>query len=125
FIVLGDIEGRASGPLFDGELYRARYPDVAEIGMPPLCHYLAHGKTEGRQPPSDRRPAPGAAKVTRSMEVGLPLPVDAEAVQRNYDVVRDRLDRARKRRREALSVPRPHMHTAKPLAAALAGLEFP
>jgi GT2 family glycosyltransferase len=125
FIILGDIEGRAPGPLFDGQLYRARYPDVAEIGMPPLCHYLAHGMSEGRQAPSDRRPAPGAEKVTRSLEVGLPLPVDPETVQGNYAAMRDRLELARKRRLETLVVPKPPMHVAKALPKGIAGLEFP
>jgi hypothetical protein len=34
--------------LFDGRAYLARYPDVAQTGMDPLRHYIAHGQAEGR-----------------------------------------------------------------------------
>ena len=125
FIILGDIEGRAPGPLFDGQLYRERYPDVAETGMPALWHFLVHGRSEGRQAPSDRRPTPGAKTISRSAEVGLALPVDPEAVQRNYEEMRERLDQARKRRQEAVVVPQPKMHIARQVRATLARLRFP
>ena len=115
FIILGDIEGRAPGPLFDGQLYRARYPDVAEIGMPAALSFPVARQIGG--PAGRVRPPAGAGgrEVTRSMEVGLPLPVDADAVQRDYDAMRDRLDLARRRRQETLVVPKPPMHVAKPL----------
>lgn len=35
--------------LFDAPSYLDRYPDVAEEGIDPLLHYLAHGMIEGRQ----------------------------------------------------------------------------
>jgi GT2 family glycosyltransferase len=123
FIILGDIEGRAVGPLFDGQLYRARYPDVADLGMAPLYHFLVHGRTEGRQAPSDRRPLAGA--VTRNLEVGLPLPVDPDEVQRVYNEMRERLEQTRNRQREKLVVPQPPMCVAKPLPGGFEGLEFP
>lgn len=124
FIILGDIEGRAAGPLFDGQLYRARYPDVADLGMPPLYHFLVHGKTEGRQAPSDRRPLAGTL-VARSLEVGFPLPVDPDEVQRIYNEMRERLERTRNREREKVVVAQPPMHVGKPLPEGLEGLEFP
>ncbi|WP_075216452.1 hypothetical protein [Mongoliimonas terrestris] len=37
----------ASG-LFDADVYRAAYPDVARAGLDPLDHYLGHGGLEGR-----------------------------------------------------------------------------
>lgn len=40
---------RASG-LFDDAWYKARYPDVAAAGYPPLLHYMVHGAFEGRLP---------------------------------------------------------------------------
>jgi ADP-heptose:LPS heptosyltransferase/GT2 family glycosyltransferase len=40
---------RGSG-LFDGEFYRAMYPDVAELNADPLTHYLETGAAEGRLP---------------------------------------------------------------------------
>lgn len=36
--------------LFDPVFYLSRAPDVAERGVHPLDHYLAHGSEEGRQP---------------------------------------------------------------------------
>ncbi len=39
----------ASG-LFDGDWYRARYPDIAGSDLPPLLHYLIHGAYERRSP---------------------------------------------------------------------------
>ena len=37
-------------PEFDVEHYLRLYPDVREDGCDPLCHYLAFGQDEGRQP---------------------------------------------------------------------------
>lgn len=37
-------------PLFSGEYYLARNPDVARSGMSPLRHYAEHGWREGRDP---------------------------------------------------------------------------
>lgn len=38
--------------LFDGASYLADYPDVAEVGMNPLRHYVLHGMHEGRPTPN-------------------------------------------------------------------------
>jgi hypothetical protein len=35
--------------LFDPDWYLARYPDVAEAGLNPLAHFVAHGGSEGRK----------------------------------------------------------------------------
>ncbi len=37
-------------PLFDPEFYTRRNPDVREMGMNPLVHYVLHGAEEGRKP---------------------------------------------------------------------------
>ncbi len=37
-------------PLFDPAFYLARYPDIAQAGIEPLCHYIRCGDLEGRQP---------------------------------------------------------------------------
>ncbi|CAO3383406.1 rhamnosyltransferase WsaF family glycosyltransferase [Azospirillum argentinense] len=53
---LGRRLGRAQGaaalpdPYFDPSFYLEANPDVAESGMEPLAHYLAHGWREGRRP---------------------------------------------------------------------------
>ncbi|MFO1134710.1 MAG: hypothetical protein U1E30_05975 [Rhodoblastus sp.] len=41
---------KKDNPLFDSEFYTAAYPDVAESGVDPYWHYLAHGAREGRNP---------------------------------------------------------------------------
>ncbi len=40
----------ANSPLFDGEWYRKRYPDVESSGIDPVRHYLLFGWAEGRDP---------------------------------------------------------------------------
>jgi len=37
-------------PHFDKDFYLRSYPDVAEIGVSPLRHYMHHGWKEGRDP---------------------------------------------------------------------------
>jgi len=34
--------------LFDETYYQMRYPDIADLGMEPLAHYILHGSNEGR-----------------------------------------------------------------------------
>jgi GT2 family glycosyltransferase len=125
FIILGDIEARAAGPMFDGQLYRARYPDVADLGMPPLYHFLTHGRREGRQAASDQQPPPGRAIAERSVEAGLALPVDPDAVQQAWRNLRSRLEEMRYRQKEAVVVAPPPMRIADALPGGLDGLEFP
>ena len=125
FVILGDIEARGAGPMFDGELYRARYPDVAQLGIPPLHHYLVHGRREGRQAASDHQPAAGVATVQRSIEVGRPLPIDADAVQQAYRSLRTRLEEMRYRQKEAVTVTPPPMRIADALPGGLEGVSFP
>lgn len=36
--------------LFECDWYRQRYPDVAQVGMDPVEHYLLHGASESRDP---------------------------------------------------------------------------
>ena len=45
-----DIAYIAQSGLFDSDGYLRRYPDVAEAGIDPLEHYVAHGASEGRVP---------------------------------------------------------------------------
>lgn len=40
----------ARSGFFDPNWYLARYPDVAEAGLDPLAHFVAHGGAEGRKP---------------------------------------------------------------------------
>lgn len=44
------VRRKKDNPLFDGDFYLAAYPDVAESGVDPYWHYLAHGAGEGRNP---------------------------------------------------------------------------
>ncbi len=76
FVLLGDPMARAAGPLFDGNLYRRRYPDVAAAGTPPLWHFLAFGRREGRQAASDR-PLPRLPPATMAAEMGASATGDA------------------------------------------------
>lgn len=48
FVSVGDSQGRASSPAFDGARYLERYPDVAAAGISPLIHFLGQGLSEGR-----------------------------------------------------------------------------
>jgi hypothetical protein len=44
------VQGCDPNPLFDGDWYLARYPDVAAQGLNPLLHYWRSGAAEGRDP---------------------------------------------------------------------------
>lgn len=54
-----------SRPKFNAKWYLARYPDVEQSGMDPLEHYLAFGKSEGRQP----GPEPMLGRMWRRIKV--------------------------------------------------------
>ncbi|HKN87411.1 MAG TPA: hypothetical protein VJV04_11160, partial [Nitrospiraceae bacterium] len=45
-----DLHSINTHPLFSGEYYLARNPDVARTGMSPLRHYVEYGWREGRDP---------------------------------------------------------------------------
>ena len=45
-----DLHSISTHPLFSGEYYLARNPDVATTGMSPLRHYVERGWREGRDP---------------------------------------------------------------------------
>lgn len=45
-----DLHSINTHPLFSGEYYLARNPDVARTGISPLRHYVEHGWREGRDP---------------------------------------------------------------------------
>ena len=124
FVVLGDLQGRSAGALFDGQLYRARYEDVAAAGIPPLRHFLVNGREEGRQAPSERRIDTGRL-ATVSVEVGRALPIEPEAVALAYFDQRTRIEQARQRQKEAVTVARPVLITTDIPAAGIAQLEFP
>ncbi|CAM3689721.1 glycosyltransferase family 61 protein [Bordetella bronchialis] len=50
YLFVGAFRGRKPCPLFDGNWYLARYPDVNAAGINPLVHYLTRGAGEGRDP---------------------------------------------------------------------------
>src|SRR3954471_11704282 len=50
FYVRRDMKLIEESGLFDREWYVQRYPDVAELKMDPIEHYLRHGAAEGRDP---------------------------------------------------------------------------
>jgi GT2 family glycosyltransferase/glycosyltransferase involved in cell wall biosynthesis len=50
--VEGALIASADDPMFDGDGYLLRNPDVAAAGVDPLSHYLRHGASEGRDPNS-------------------------------------------------------------------------
>ena len=55
--------------VFDRDWYLATNPDVADLGMDPLLHYITHGAEEGREP----RPTSDAATEAQLYEAGLAL----------------------------------------------------
>jgi O-antigen biosynthesis protein len=48
-----DIEIIAQSGLFDHEWYLKQYPDIAELKIDPVKHYLRYGAAEGRDPNSE------------------------------------------------------------------------
>jgi GT2 family glycosyltransferase len=145
FVVRGDPTGRPAGPEFDGALYWRRYSDVAEGGVPPLRHWLAHGRREGRQVPNDRpippRPpthatihdaghapahdatgAPAPARV--GARIGAPLEVDRAAAGRARAAFDAAGEAARQARKEAVRA-RPPPLLVCPDPAAMLGRIVP
>lgn len=126
FIIVGDPEARAAGPYFNGRLYRRRYVDVADAGVPPLWHYMTNGRREGRQVPAERLvPAPGPARPAEDVPVAEPMSIKADDVAAGFAAMRRILDDAQQARKDAVvpqavAVPLP----ADPLAA-LARIAFP
>lgn len=53
--------GIAVSQLFDAEYYLAENPDVADMDMDPIIHYVRHGAKEGRKPAAwfDEKLCPG------------------------------------------------------------------
>jgi hypothetical protein len=49
YLTAGHLSGYNPNPLFDGQDYLARHPDVSAAGMNPLLHYLVFGAREGRE----------------------------------------------------------------------------
>lgn len=45
-----DVDDIRQSGVFDADFYLRSFPDVAEIGMDPIAHYLKHGAVEGRNP---------------------------------------------------------------------------
>ncbi len=122
FITQGDIEGRAAGPAFDGALYRARYTDVADSGIPPLRHFLVHGRREGRQGAAERRIAAAGPGV--AVAVGQPRPVAPEEMQRDFASMRAVVEAGRQQRKDAVQVTPPALAASAAPARDLAGLQF-
>ncbi len=50
YLLKGDQDGANPNPLFDGDWYRKRYPDIAGSGVAPFLHYILHGAAEHRDP---------------------------------------------------------------------------
>ena len=56
-------ERRRPGPAFDTEWYLLHNPDVAELGINPLVHYIRHGIAQGRS----LAPNPSAASAAEQL----------------------------------------------------------
>ena len=124
FIVRGDGEGRAAGPGFDGAQYRARYTDVADSPFPPLLHYLMFGRHESRQATIERNVGAVALPAV-SVDVGLPLPIDADAVRRAYGDMRDLLQTRQQQRKDTVRPKPPKLAGTTAPARDIAGLKLP
>ncbi len=121
FILGGDAQGRRAGPGFDGTLYRRRYTDVADAGVPPLRHFLANGRAEGRQVPADRpRPPvipPAPTAIAESPVAAGPQPLDPTAMQAAYRDLETRYADMRQAEKDAVvCVPPPMLVCADPAA---------
>ena len=84
YLSTGWREGRDPGPVFSGEWYLSRYPDVAVAGVNPLVHYLSTGWREGRRLESQSdlvgHNAPGGL---RTSELGAEI-IDWEFVSQTW-----------------------------------------
>jgi CDP-glycerol glycerophosphotransferase len=67
--LLYDIKTIVSSGLFDQDYYRATYPDVVEVGMHPIEHYVRYGASEGRFPRKDFDPIKYCAQHPQSKSV--------------------------------------------------------
>jgi GT2 family glycosyltransferase len=130
FIVLGDIQAFPAGPNFDGLLYRRRYTDIADAGVPPLRHYLMHGRKEGRQIPNDRAPPPppadtAAPPAAPAGELAQQLPIDADAALASYTALAEAWEALQQKRKDALQVTAPALLVSNDPAMDMAGIELP
>ena len=75
YLVDGFRHGRNPGPLFDGEDYLGRYPDVRAAGVNPLLHFLRAPSSEGRTASTVAVPAPaGRENVRVNLRSHIPDP---------------------------------------------------
>lgn len=82
-------QGLDPSPAFDTEYYLKQNPDVAEIGVNPLLHFVKYGRAEGRRtacPPAED--SDSAADVAKADDAG------ATAVHAPVGVAEDRLQSA-------------------------------
>jgi GT2 family glycosyltransferase len=123
FIMIGDAEGRAAGPDFDGRMYWSRYQDVAAAKIEPLRHFLTQGLQEGRQAAMIARPR--AAPACGSPEPGAALPYSpAEALAIDADL-RARIAAMRQTSKDRVrAMPPPMLSSVDPLAE-IAAMRFP
>ena len=109
FVLQGDLEGRPASPAFSGARYFRRYPDIAEVGVPPLAHYLTHGKDEGRAclPEQD-----DAARVEALIEERLSASdatIDMAGWLTTYASLRERITTIRQDEKDSVSVSKPRL----------------
>ncbi len=91
FVSVGDAQGRASSPGFDGALYLERYPDVATAGMLPLVHYLGPGIREGRSSFPIRDRSTASALLRHSGPAGSAAELGQDALVASYQTMRQRV----------------------------------
>ena len=109
-----------------GGLYRRRYVDVADAGIPPLWHYLTNGRKEGRQAPAERLMVlPAAAQPAQVLPVAGAMPVVAETTAYDFAVMQRLLDDAQQARKDAVTPRRPAVALPADAHAALAEIAFP
>jgi len=131
FVVLGDTQAFAAGPNFDGLLYRRRYTDIADAGVPPLRHYLMHGRKEGRQLPNDRAAPPPPAQTAApspaaaTVEPAQPLPIDADAALASYAALANAWEARNQQRKDAIHVKAPELVVSTDPVAEAAGIALP
>jgi len=127
FVLRGDAAGRAAGPDFDGLLYRRRYTYVADAGVPPLRHFMAHGRNEGRQVPNDRAPrrADLVTGITRPIPTGAAIERHPQAMQATYDDLVFRLAALRQSQKDAVQPSPPPLVTCADPAADLDRITLP
>ncbi|WP_303427869.1 glycosyltransferase family 2 protein [Shimia thalassica] len=73
YLKYGASMGRNPGKNFDTKFYVSTYPEVSEMGINPLLHYVLHGREKGYKLKPDRSPDPlkEATQVINPMRVKL------------------------------------------------------